>query len=435
MRGSVRKRCQCRDAEGRRVKQCRKAHGSWSYVIDVGSDPTTAKRRQISRAGFRTRDQAEEEMVKELAAIDSGLQTNDRETTLGEWLDEWLEGLVERDRSPKTLASYRSHIVNFWRPRLGHVRLRDLRRAHVDAALRDLGKAQGGERGGGNSGSHVERRSPATVDSYRRTLRAALSRAVARDLIRLNPAEGRLDAIPDRAKHDDESDLPIWEPHQTAHFLEHVAGDRLAALYELAAYGGLRRAELCGLRWSDIDADEAGITIRQTIVELTRAQAGPGDLRCPVCGAEHVGRHFKRPKSRKARRWIPLAAPAREALHGHRAAQEQERAEFGTTYRDHDLVFCAVDGDPIRPDALTREFKALARDCGLPPIRLHDMRHGACSLMLSGGVPIEVVQMIMGHSSQAVTRRVYAHLIRKATSQQFEAAMQALTDHRATTRT
>jgi integrase len=103
---------------------------------------------------------------------------------------------------------------------------------------------------------------------------------------------------------------------------------------------------------------------------------------------------------------------------------------FGSDYHEHDLVFCYVDGDPLRPDLVSREFDAHASACGLPAIRLHDMRHGACSLMLPGGVPIEVVQMILGHSSPAVTRRVYAHLMGRATAEQFEAGMSRLTEYR-----
>ena len=112
-----------------------------------------------------------------------------------------------------------------------------------------------------------------------------------------------LDALPDD-----------WEPEEAARFLEHASQDRLSVLYELAAYGGLRRGELCGLRWSDVDADGTGIEVRQTIVELTRGQARPGDLICPTCGREHVGRLFKRPKSRVGRRWVPLVPPAQLAL-------------------------------------------------------------------------------------------------------------------------
>lgn len=194
-------------------------------------------------------------MTKELAALDSGSWTDDQGMKVGDWLDQWLDEFADRDRSPKTFALYRRHVVSFWRPRLGQLRLRDLRRGHVEAALRTLGQRQTSGRAAGNSGHYVEQRSPTTIDSYRRTLRAALSAARRRELIHWNPADGRIDAIPDRPS---EADLTIWEPNETARFLEHVARDRLAALYELAAYCGLRRGELCGLRWSDMTRTAPG---------------------------------------------------------------------------------------------------------------------------------------------------------------------------------
>ena len=143
--------------------------------------------------------------------------------------------------------------------------------------------------------------------------------------------------------------------------LNYVASDRLAALYELAAYAGLRRAELCGLRWRDIDSDGGGVQIEQTIVDLSRGQAGAVDIRCPSCGNEHRGRYFKAPKSDAGERWVPLAPPAQEALHVHRQAQLEEKAMFGPDNRDHDLVFCQVDGDPLRPDAVTRVQRSRRR--------------------------------------------------------------------------
>jgi integrase len=427
MRGSIRKRCQCRDKDGRRIHGCRKAHGSWTFTIDVGVDASTARRKQLVRSGFSTRDEAQEAMTSAMNAVNTGMWTDDKAITVGRWLDQWLDEFAAKNRSPKTLAGYRSHVRLLWRPQLGHLRLRDLRRGHIERALGTLVAEQKGERSPGNAGSFVTTRSAGTVDNYRRTLRAALAVAVRRELLPLNPALGRMDAIPDR-RYDD--DLVIWEPEETARFLEYVRGDRLAALYEVAAFSGLRRAELCGLRWSDLTDDGAGARIRQTVVELTRSQAGPGDLVCPTCGAEHVGRLIKGPKSRAGRRWVPLAAPAREALRAHRRAQLGERADFGPDYRDHDLIFCRIDGDPIRPSDVTKEFKSHVRDCGLPMIRLHDTRHGACSLLLAGGVPIEVVQMILGHASPEVTRKVYGHLMKSSAADQVEVASQLVTKHR-----
>ncbi|MBL7260650.1 tyrosine-type recombinase/integrase [Paractinoplanes lichenicola] len=88
------------------------------------------------------------------------------------------------------------------------------------------------------------------------------------------------------------------------------------------------------------------------------------------------------------------------------------------------------DGIPLRPDRVTVEFERHVAACGLPSCPLHDTRHGACSLMLAGGVPIEIVQMILGHSTPEVTRRVYAHLMRSETAAQVEEAAKLLTHHR-----
>jgi integrase len=99
-------------------------------------------------------------------------------------------------------------------------------------------------------------------------------------------------------------------------------------------------------------------------------------------------------------------------------------------YADHDLIFCRPDGTPLRPGSATTTFETRLAECGLPVIRLHDTRHGACSLLLAGGVPIEVVQMILGHSTPAVTRKVYAHIMRKETAAQVENATKLITKHR-----
>jgi integrase len=430
LRGSVFKRCQCRDGNGKRIKNCRKPHGSWAYTVDAGTDPANGKRRQTTRSGFKTKTVAEDALTAELTKLNAGTWTDDRRMTLGKWLDQWLEELVAAKKSVNTIKNYRGHVRDAWKPQLGHMLLRDLRRSHIERVLAELAAPVEGDRPAGNIGRRVEQRSRATIDGYRRTIRAALSAAQRRELIAVNPAVGRMDSIPLAVAIDDDDEPEVWQPEETARFLEHVFEDRLSALYELAAYAGLRRAELCGLRWSDIDPNGAGLRVRQTIVSVTRTQVTPAQAVCPVCDEIHVGRLFKAPKSRKGRRWVPLAAPAQDALARHRAAQQEERDFFGVDYQDHDLVFCRPDGIPLRPDRVTVEFEQHVAACGLPPCPLHDTRHGACSLMLAGGVPIEIVQMILGHSSPEVTRRVYAHLMRSQTAAQVEEAVKLLTHHR-----
>jgi integrase len=169
--------------------------------------------------------------------------------------------------------------------------------------------------------------------------------------------------------------------------LEHVATDRLSALYELAAYAGLRRAELCGLRWSDLDNDGAGLTVRQTIVEAASKDPREDDRRCPICGSQHTGLLVKRPKSRAGTRWVPLVRAAQAALAVRRLSHEAEREACGHGCADHDLIFSQLAGAPLRPGSVTAASATDVETCGLPPIRLHDTRHGACSLLLAGGSP------------------------------------------------
>jgi integrase len=140
---------------------------------------------------------------------------------------------------------------------------------------------------------------------------------------------------------------------------------------------------------------------------------------------------FKVPKARSGHRCVPLAGPAQAALARHRIKQDAERDFLEDGYDDHALVFCDYRGLPLRPGGVTMAFDAHVTACALPTVRLHDTGHGACSLLLAGGVPIEIVQMILGHSSPEVTRRVYGHLMRKAAAAQVESATELLTQHHA----
>jgi integrase len=424
-RGTVYKRCQCRDAEGKRVRTCRKDHGAWWFKVEGAPDAQTDRRRQVAKGGFRTRADAEAALTKVQHDMDHGMWVDDRSISVGQWLTAWLEETADR-RGAKTMANYRGHVRDVWLPRLGHVRLRDLRRHHVERVLADLATPVTVAADAGNIGRRVTQRSGATIEGYRRTIRAALSAAQRRGLIVLNPAQGRMDSIPESST----PEIQIWEPEETARFLDHVTEDRLAALYELAAYAGLRRAELCGLRWRDLDADGAAIVVRQTIIEAASKDLRPTDRLCTVCGREHTGLLVKLPKSRAGKRWVPLVDPAQRALADRRLAVRTEREACGRGYRDHDLVFSQINGDPLRPSSVTDAFVAHAEVCGLRPIRLHDTRHGACSLLLAAGVPIEVVQMILGHSTPAITRRIYAHVMKRVTAEQVANAAQLIDRYR-----
>jgi integrase len=183
-----------------------------------------------------------------------------------------------------------------------------------------------------------------------------------------------------------------WSAAELASFLNHVAGDRLGPLFEVIAACGLRRGEALGVRWSDVDLTNRVVYIRQTLNDVN------GHL------------VFTRPKTRSSEASVPLTERAVGALLDQRLRQDTLRAEWAESYEDGDLVFARESGEPLRPDFVTKRFRALAVTAGLRHVRLHDLRHGAASLMLSAGVPMAIVSKMLRHSSIGITVDTYGHL-------------------------
>ncbi|TFV86194.1 hypothetical protein E4P40_13245 [Blastococcus sp. CT_GayMR20] len=263
MKGSTFRRCGCRDEAGRPLKACpdlsKRGHGSWYYRADVGRDGT-GKRREQRKGGFATKADADAALAAVLYSVSTGEHRHDGRLTLGAYLTSWLaakeaNGLLRRS----TATGYRSHIDQDIVPKLGHVRLGDLRPEHVEQFLTDL-TAKG-------RGATVVRRVHAT-------LRSALADAKRKRLVTTNAAiDVELPTV-NRA-------VPApWSADELADFLDHAAGHRLGAIFEVLAFTGLRRGEACGLRWSDIDLDRGIVTIREALVVL------PGDVGATVDGRE-----------------------------------------------------------------------------------------------------------------------------------------------------
>ncbi len=155
---------------------------------------------------------------------------------------------------------------------------------------------------------------------------------------------------------------------------------------------GLRRGEALGLKWSDLDLDAGRLSVRRTLVAVGY------DVK------------WSEPKTAKSRRSVALDAGTVSAMRSHRRQQLEERMALGSGYRDDDLVFARVDGSPIHPQTVSQAFERHAKAAGLSPIRLHDLRHTAATLMLEGGVPLKVVSERLGHSSIGITADVYQHV-------------------------
>lgn len=407
MKGSVVKRCSCGpvlDDKGRR-KTCPKRHGSWSYVADVGDDAVTGRRKQVKRGGFATREAAEEALTALLRQTKDHGWTDDRSQTVVGWLREWLDRQESNGKlRPSTVAVYRFYVNGRITEHLGaKMKLRDLKRPAVTMLIRKMVDAGDG---------------PTTVHRAIATLRSGLTAAVRAGLIPINPA--RDVDLPTR----DVRSAEPWEPNELGDFLEAVQVDRLGVLFELMAFSGLRRGEAVGLMWQDVDLLAGRLTVRQQIV--------PGATGvCRWCGQGH-GFAWRAPKTDAGVRSVEIDSQTVGALLGHQLKQSDERADWGAAYSDHGLVFAREDGLPWHPATITHRFAELVESMSvedgsgtsvrLRQVKLHDLRHGAASLGIAAGVPIEVISKRLGHSSIAVTSDIYGHLLQGVGRQAAEAS-------------
>jgi integrase len=178
---------------------------------------------------------------------------------------------------------------------------------------------------------------------------------------------------------------------QVKALLREVQGHRLYALYMVAATMGLRRGELLGLRWEDVDLDVGTLTIQQTV------QRAGGKL------------HLQDAKTEGSEAVLPLPEITRATLEVHRDLQEKERVELGEDWHDHGLVFPSELGTPMEPRNLSRHFASLRTRAGISTTRLHDLRHTVVSVLMDLGVPPHTVQAIARHSDVKITLKIYAH--------------------------
>lgn len=384
MIGQVFRRCGCRDAAGKQTgagcpQLSRTGHGSWWFRVDIGpgtdNDGIFRQRRQRSKGGFATKKEAAAALAILSASISTGAHVDVGQLTVGTYLNDWLSG--KGDLRPSTARSYQIHMDRYLLPHLGHLRLSCLRTGDVERMYAAIAR--------GNAG----RRRPvgaATVRRIHATLQSALNTAVKRRVIAYNPAAHVELASAPRPR------VTVWSPEQVGAFLDHAQEDRLAALFHIVAYFGLRRGEAVGLRWQDIDLDAGSARIEQQIVQLGYQT--------------EVGL----PKTKSGARTLSLDAETVAVLRAHRASQTAERLAWGAGWADTGLAFTRENGQALHPEFVTRRFGRLINAAQLPAIRLHDLRHTSASLGLAAGESLVEVQRRLGHSSITITADTYTHV-------------------------
>jgi integrase len=347
----------------------------YAFRVDVGRGPD-GKRIQEYRTFDRRKD-AEQALARIQHETGQGAYVRPSRETLNEHLDEWLAG-VARNLRASTRRNYEDALLPV-REQLGGRYLQSVTKADIERLVNHL--LTSGRRRGGKAGSGLSARS---VRLTLGRLAAALEMAVAEDKIGKNPARHvRPPAHTPRPRD-------TWAAAEVRAFLATADADRLAACWRLSLYG-LRRGEVLGLRWRDVDLAAAALTVRQA-----RVLAG---YEVRVVG----------PKSRSGARTLPLDDALVTALKAMKARQAAERLAAGPAYDRTGYVAADELGRPVHPEWYTDEFHRVSDRAQVRRIRLHEGRHTALSLMEKAGVPVSILAAWAGHYSGAFTMSQYVH--------------------------
>ncbi len=362
-----------------------KKSNQYYAVIYEGFDPTTGKERRRWHPGGPLKRDAERLVNELVKRKDDGTYRCPDRLTLGEYLTQrWLPGQVSQ-LSPSTFDSYRRNIDLHVIPRIGGVPLQKLVAEDLDGLYAAL-STPGGRRDGKNGGL-----SPKSVRIVHSILHKALSDARRKGTLTRNVAE--VADAPKTRSAAKRPEIKVWTPEELRAFLTLAADNRHNAAWFLASHTGMRRGEVLGLRWGDVDLEARRLSVRQAVI-LVAYKLTISDV-----------------KTDTGRRSIDLDERTIAMLRTWRKRQLEERMLVGPGYQDNDLVFARPDGTPINPDAFSQSFDRLVACSPLPRIRLHDLRHAHASILLKAGVPVKVVSERLGHANPAFTITVYQHII------------------------
>ncbi|GIF09828.1 tyrosine-type recombinase/integrase [Actinoplanes siamensis] len=396
-----------------------RADGRWEGAGYVLTTDGTSKRVRVYGA---TRKQAADKLTEKLADSHHGRPTPvTPDMTVGGYLMQWLTTVAVHRVRPTTYANYDTYIRRFLIPGLGRLRLAALTVADVRSFLDGIAAvcqccAQGWDARRDPAHRRKDRRprccaignccqhrvQPATVRYIRAVLSAALAHAVREELLHRNVASAVRLPTPRRTSYQP------FTAGEARKYLYAAAFHRHGPLYELALRTGMRRGELLGLQWSDLDLDGGYLSVRRT---LARTKAGMT---------------FQPPKTEASQRKILLPAACITALRRYRQRQDLDRREAGDRWTDQDLVFASSTGRPLDPAYVHRQHETICYLAEVRYIRFHDLRHSCATLLLEQGVELVTIKELLGHARLHVTADIYAHVRPRLHRDAIEALNQAL---------
>ncbi|MCY8233900.1 tyrosine-type recombinase/integrase [Priestia endophytica] len=398
-----RPRCKCNS------KKC-KCGASWAYIVDIGKDPKTGKRKQKKKSGFRTKKEAEVAVAMLKNEINQGLYVEESDVTFEEFAKEWLALYEGTGMVKESTIRIRNHEIKRLADYFAKLKLKDITRRQYQNALNDLKK-----RGYAQN----------TIEGAHRTGRMIFKKAVELEILKKDSTE--YTQVPKNQTTIEELEgrksLPNYlEKEELKHFLNIANKLGLAQDYPLLllmAYTGLRAGELCALKWRDIDFEEQTISISKTYYNPTNNR-----------------KEYKllTPKTPTAVRIIDIDETVINELSKHRLAQKQTMIKHRNIYHNEDFVFASIDEDlpgyPLYIKKIENRMRRLLKIAGLnSKLTPHSLRHTHTSLLAQAGVSLPQIMERLGHKDEDTTKNVYLHVtkeMKKEASQKFKELMENL---------
>ncbi len=355
----------------------RKRNNSYQFTVELGRDPLTGKRKQKTKSGFKTKKECQKAMQELIVQLERGEYFELSNILYKEYLSNWLSDYAKNNVAARTYKRYSDDIKRYIEPNLGNIPLNKIKPLHIqdfyNYCINKIGI------------------SSTTTLHLHAIIHKSLSQAVKWQLININPA----DAVekPKKAK----IEFTVWDKEDADKALDRIKDMTLYLPVLLALTTGMRRGEICGLQWDNVDLENKVIYIKKQLQKID------GNLK------------LVHPKTKGSIRKIVLLDYIMPILKNERKKQLENKLFLGEEYKDGNFVYQQIDGKPYDPEYVTRNFNRIinkiSKELNINKIRFHDLRHTHATLLLKAGVNPKIVSERLGHSNISITLDTYTHVL------------------------
>lgn len=352
----------------------------YEVILELGKDEYGRRKRAYFKCEATDRVEAENMLTKKKAEYLNGELLEAISDTVADFLDEYMEDYVKIQSSPATVRDYQEVIDKYLKPTFGKIRLQELTKPKIQQVY---------NRWRVKSPLSDKPLRSTTIHHINRVFKAGLNVAIELDYIKTNPAKGIKIGKDEVSQH-----MDVYTNEEIRKLQKAVKGTDMELPVALLFDCVLRRGELLGLRYSDIDFDNNTITVQYTWVESNSDNK-------PV---------LKDCKTECSYRTMVVSDYTMRLLRKQRLKYMKNRLKYGSSFCNSDRVICKENGEPYLPKSFTHKWINTLKKYGLRHIKLHGTRHSAISFLLSEGVPLHIVQQRAGHADPKITLGVYSHV-------------------------